>query len=75
METLIDGEEVEDAVDDAGGEDDVVDDGRGKRVAGPENRRRSAAWAFESPTFRQSRVFAGACRVLGLSLNGRALDF
>ena len=34
METLIDVEKVEDAVIDAGGEDDVVDDGRGKRVAG-----------------------------------------
>ena len=34
VETLIDGEEVEDAVVDAGGEDDIVDDGRGKRVTG-----------------------------------------
>ena len=34
METLVDGKEVENAVVDAGGEDDVVDDGRGKRVAG-----------------------------------------
>ena len=34
METLIDGEEVEDAVVDARGEDDVIDDGGGKRVAG-----------------------------------------
>ena len=34
VEALIDGEEVEDAVVDAGGEDDIVDDGRGKRVTG-----------------------------------------
>ncbi len=34
VEALIDGEEVEDAVFDAGGEDDILDDGRGKRVAG-----------------------------------------
>ena len=34
VEASIDGEEVEDAVVDAGGEYDVVDDGKGKRVAG-----------------------------------------